>query len=377
MPLGSSKYTSGSGYSVDGGPDVTMDTRPCSTSTYTLLHSQSISLRPSSVNSLPHFTTSSTIKMSVDFTVYSALYTTVSTRLLSPKSHVESQQTINTHVMFIPTASSVVATAGSAGTQTKPSLFSISHTGSSFPATTTSLSSSILKGGVYSSSILTTSKPVSTTDVLYLPTITLTGISTRQPLPVSVSLLLTVPGSEILTTTPVKHTVTQSLSVMPAINMTTSLVYDTSTVASSVAQSPSHDTTSLPTASPYSHVTSPFRVSSTHSGMTETQPVQKVSHLSLLPTSAIVTPSPTHTHMAGIVDTATQPKGSRATRSYGSTPSIAVPEVRSPATLYAAVGGTIGGCVIIAAVIIGFVAVGAILWKRHSKKSSTSYIIGM
>ena len=109
----------------------------------------------------------------------------------------------------------------------------------------------------------------------------------------------------------------------------------------------------------------------------------------------MVTPSPPQTLKASSAEVVTQSKAVPTTTLFVGTPTegsssagsgpavsvdVGVTDVASAEsftpTLYTAVGGSVGGCVVLAAIAIGIIAVGAVLHKRRRRTKGTLYTMG-
>ena len=142
----------------------------------------------------------------------------------------------------------------------------------------------------------------------------------------------------------------------------------------------------MPTVTPYSVLSPSIVVHLSNVEVTET--LQMTTHPRPLPSSHMTTHSPTQALTARSEDIVTQstamstdPTVGTATEnsaSTGSRPiiSLEVGEESSTTSLYTAVGSSVGGCAIFAAVAIALIAIIVVLHKRRRHFRGTKYAIG-
>ena len=142
----------------------------------------------------------------------------------------------------------------------------------------------------------------------------------------------------------------------------------------------------MPTVTPYSVLSPSIVVHLSNVEVTET--LQMTTHPRPLPSSHMTTHSPTQKLTARSEDVVTQstampiapPVGttSEYSASTGSHPivSLEVGEESSTTSLYTAVGSSVGGCAIFAAVAIALIAIIVVLHKRRRHFRGTKYAIG-
>ena len=316
------------------------------------------------------------------------------TGLQVPTLILDSHQTSIKVSLFTSVTSPVVATISS----THVSLFPFSQrtsvtTTSSSQTTTLVHTASVWVTHTTSTLSILTPKPLPTVSSPF-PVTSRPGASyhpTTFYTPISeLPTLLGISRSTVYSTTPTQRHITTSVALAyTTMSELRSRVPGTTVVLESISPSLSLQVftrpsisaqptvkdgiTSLPTLVPYSALSPPFSVSSTYTEVAKTlQPPQMTIHPHTLPSSTIVTPSPTQPHMmVGTADTGTHSNAVPTPSMDMGVMDTASAQSSHPFP-YTAVGGSVGGCAIIVGAVIGLIVVGVMLHKH--RRRGTSYI---